>query len=287
LQNAILSALYIRLISAMTRNSAATLFAIILVLYLSLWGKWALATEYELLYIGPENSSAYRGLQQGLDEANHQGQFLGIGFSLRTMEFDDYVSEKLSDPIAIIANVETEELRQLIKATPDIAIMNIGSASDSLRLACYPNGFHILPSEKMLADAEVQWRKKNPNSSAHARAWHHKFKKYAARDLNKRFSARFEKAMDDRAWAGWAAAKIVTDTLARQGISDHSRLLAYLKEDLVFDGQKGIEMQFRETGQLKQILLLVDDDKIVGEAPVLGVADATDLDSLGHISCQH
>ena len=44
-------------------------------------------------------------------------------------------------------------------------------------------------------------------------------------------------------------------------------------------------MSFRETGQLRQPLLLVDGDRIVGEAPVRGVVDTTYLDSLGVPFC--
>jgi hypothetical protein len=46
----------------------------------------------------------------------------------------------------------------------------------------------------------------------------------------------------------------------------------------------GTDMNFRPTGQLRQPLLLVEDGKIAGEAPVRGVAD--DLDSLGNVECE-
>jgi hypothetical protein len=52
-----------------------------------------------------------------------------------------------------------------------------------------------------------------------------------------------------------------------------------------FDGQKGDYMTFRETGQLRQLLLVVVDGKLAGEAPVRGVAESDDLDSLDPLVC--
>jgi len=45
-------------------------------------------------------------------------------------------------------------------------------------------------------------------------------------------------------------------------------------------------MNFRDTGQLRQLILLVEEDKIVGEAPVRGVAKPPTLDSLGLLNCE-
>lgn len=91
--------------------------------------------------------------------------------------------------------------------------------------------------------------------------------------------------MGDDAWAGWAAVKMLSDTVARTQNADSAAMLSYLRDDLSFDGQKGDSATFRDTGQLRQILLLVDDNnKIVAEAPLRGVKGG--LDSLGLISCK-
>lgn len=91
--------------------------------------------------------------------------------------------------------------------------------------------------------------------------------------------------MDDKAYAGWAAVKLTSDTVARTSSADPVKLMDYFKTSLKFDGQKGSDMNFRETGQLRQLLLLVEDNEIVTEAPVRGVANS--LDSLGLIKCVH
>ena len=63
------------------------------------------------------------------------------------------------------------------------------------------------------------------------------------------------------------------------------KLLSYLKNKLSFDGQKGSDMNFRITGQLRQLMLLVENDKIITEAPIRGVAKPPTLDSLGTLDC--
>ena len=90
----------------------------------------------------------------------------------------------------------------------------------------------------------------------------------------------------DYAWAGWAAVKMTSDSVARENISNAKHMLIHLKTDLSFDGQKGSNMNFRETGQLRQLMILVEDGKIVAEAPVRGFARPPTLDSLGLLNCE-
>jgi hypothetical protein len=73
--------------------------------------------------------------------------------------------------------------------------------------------------------------------------------------------------------------------VAREQTTDASTLLAALRARLAFDGQKGQDLSFRDNGQLRQPLLLIETNKIVGEAPVRGVTDVENLDSLGPFAC--
>ena len=126
-----------------------------------------------------------------------------------------------------------------------------------------------------------------PDSNAIPKSWHYSFVKFAARDLNKRFKKNYKKKMNDNSWAGWAAVKMTSDSVARTQISNPKEILKYLKNELTFDGQKGSDMNFRVTGQLRQLILLVDNDKIVAEAPIRGVAKPPTLDSLGILECEN
>lgn len=259
-----------------------------LTLLLSLFTLAAVHAEpvvYQMAYVGEQNGQAWQGVSQGLDEANRQGQFMNQKYTLDVFTAESAMKEDFSGFLAVISVADKDTYRELVNKLPDMAIFNVSLGDDDLRAACYPNALHILPSNQMKQDAEAQWQQKTPGSAARAQAWHSDFLKYAARELNNRFRKAQGENMNDLSWAGWAAVKIVTDTVVRQVITDADKLLDYLKTDLIFDGQKGTEMNFRETGQLRQILLLIEDGKIVAEAPVIGVAKPTDLDSLGNVEC--
>lgn len=240
------------------------------------------AKEISVVYIGVPNSSAHLGARQGLSEANAQGEFMGIEYRLISV---NEIGESGSVPVAVIAAVNSADLLELLSEYRNLPLFNTTENSTTLREECRDNLFHVGPSAAMLADAERQWQRHAPGSSAHASAWHRTFKKYAAAQLNMRFEENFHVAMDDDAWAGWAAMKLLADTIVRQPGLVGESLITELKTNLAFDGQKGTDMSFRETGQLRQPVLLIEADKIVGEAPVRGVVNTSNLDSLGVLFC--
>lgn len=240
----------------------------------------------ELAYVGSTSDTAWLGIKQGLDEANLQGQFLGQEYNLNTFAPGQIEDADFSRYLAIFTAVDRDRFLNISMSLPDVPIFNLTLNDDDLRTACLDNALHVIPSNRMKADAEEQWLKKTADSHATAHAWHPDFKKFAARDLNKRFLKKQAVKMDDAAWAGWAAVKMISDTVAREKITDSEKLLQYLKTRLSFDGQKGSNLNFRVTGQLRQLLILVEDDKIVTEAPVRGVAKPPTLDSLGLLECE-
>lgn len=234
------------------------------------------ASEIKLSFIGDRNSQVFMGVKQGIDEANMQGKFLQQSYSLTIIP---------SLSTAIFAAVDAKSINQLSKKYPNKAIFNLTIEDDNLRAACFANVLHMLPSKAMKSDAENQWLQKYPQHSVKAQAWHFSFQKYAAGQLNSRFTKAYKNKMTDTAWAGWAAVKLVSDSIARKQLKDTADLLHFIKTDLTFDGQKGIALNFRDTGQLRQPLLLIKDGVIVGEAPVRGIAQNTHLDSLGLAHC--
>ncbi len=242
------------------------------------------ATEIRLLYVGAEDDPAYLGVRQGLHEANLQGRFLGQIYIINVRPPGTLPAEAMSGVAAVMAAVNASELPGLAASAGGVPVFNLRAKEDALRAACTANVLHVIPSEAMLRDAVTQWQKVNPGAEVSANAWHGDFMKYAGRDLNKRFRAAHTQPMDDYAWAGWAAVKMTSDTIARLNDPNSATLLTFLRQELKFDGQKGAEMSFRGNGQLRQPLLLVQNGKITGEAPVRGVAGADDLDSLGNIN---
>lgn len=257
-----------------------------------LWiGVWPLGVavaaplEIKLLFLGTADSSAHRGAQQGLEEANAQGEFLGQHYRLVVAA---PVARSHADASALVVAGKDSALLKIAASNPALPVLNVGSDSDQLRTTCRANLLHVLPSRKMLTDALAQWHTAHPEATGiQARAWHARFDKYSASQLNKRYQEKFKTAMDDQAWAGWAAVKLISDLIAREQTADGQKLLKALRTDLKFDGQKGIEMSFRATGQLRQPLLLVAEDRVVGEAPVRGVVEIENLDSLGATACAH
>lgn len=242
--------------------------------------------EVTFAYVGSEDHPSLLGAQQGLDEANLQGQFLNQKYNLTLVAPENAAKHDFSPYIAVLSSVNLDGFTQLTEKLPDTAVFNLALDDDNLRTACISNALHALPSISMRADAEAQWQKKQAESSATAHAWHHSFLKFAARDLNKRFKKKHNTPMNDYSWSGWAAIKMTSDAVARTSITEPSNMLNYLKTELTFDGQKGSNMTFRETGQLRQLMLLVENDKIVAEAPIRGVAKPPTLDSLGILNCE-
>ncbi|MGE3774481.1 MAG: hypothetical protein AB7I32_16265 [Gammaproteobacteria bacterium] len=233
--------------------------------------------DVPLAFVGETEGSAHQGAEQGLSEAQMQGEFLGQRYRLDAQP---------GEAVAIVAALPAAELETLAAAHPGVPVFNVAADDDGLRDHCRANLFHVLPSARMAADALAQWQKAHPDAQGVvARAWHPAFEKYAASQLNKRYTEQFKVPMDDSAWAAWAAVKLVSDTVAREQAASAEVLLDALRNRLAFDGQKGVDMSFRSDGQLRQPLLLIAGDEIVGEAPVRGVVDIEDLDSLGPARC--
>ena len=188
-------------------------------------------------------------------------------------------------PVSIIADVSPLRLLRLAERSGQISVFNVSAKDNELREACRENLFHTIPSFAMYQHAQQQWTRKTPSSSATARAWHQSFKKYAGARLNNRYEQSFGADMSDDAWASWAAVNILSGLIVKTGQSEPRIVSEDLRENLAFDGQKGITMTFRDTGQLRQPLLVVENGAVIGEAPVKGIVNSSNLDSLGLASC--
>ena len=243
-------------------------------------------TETSFAFIGDTDSSAHTGVAQGIHEANLQGQFLGQSYSLQEFSGGDIDAIDPDRFIAVIIATGADDLAQAGARFRDHPVFNVSVHDNAPREACAPNLLHVIPSAGMLDDAKAQWLHKNPDAEITTSGWHPDFVKFAARDLNKRYKKRFSRPMDQYAWAGWAAVKMTSDSVARQNITEPGAMLEFLKTGLTFDGQKGLDLNFRDTGQLRQLLMITGPGgELLGEAPVRGVVAPDDVDSLGLASC--
>lgn len=241
--------------------------------------------EVAIAFVGTPEGEAYQGALQGLAEANQQGRFLGQRYVLTA--YEDTATALAAAPAAIVATPsKPDELKSLVETAGTLPVFNVTLTDAASRALCLPQLFHIQPSDAMKAAALEQWQQAGNTGEAKAVAWNSGFKKYAASQLNKRYSKAAGGApMTDAAWAGWAAVKLYSDAVARQGGTAPEALLSYLHNDMAFDGQKGVEMTFRSNGQLKQVILIEQAGKVVAEAPIAGVVDSNDLDTLGGGDC--
>ncbi len=236
---------------------------------------------------GADHVSHRNGAILGQTEGNIQGRFLGIDYALEQVSVEQ-ASTPVAGISAVVVAAPAAQLLQLreVYAPLRVPVFNIALGDMSLREQCLEGLYHTIPSAKMLADAEAQWQQANPGVPARAEAWHPTFVRFAGRDLNRRYREQFEVEMDSAAWAGWAATRMVAEAVVRTGSADAAGIDAYLRDGLGFDGQKGVAHTFRDTGQLRQPLLLIgDNDEILGDAPVRGAANPNDLDSLGLAAC--
>ena len=75
-------------------------------------------------------------------------------------------------------------------------------------------------------------------------AWHPKLTKFGAGELNERFARETKHEMDEQAWLGWVAVKIVSEAMLR------GREVGKIK----VDGHKGVPLYFDASGRLVQPL---------------------------------
>ncbi len=116
-------------------------------------------------------------------------------------------------------------------------------------------------------------------------AWHQAFDEFAAKELQNRFSQFAGRAMTERDYEGWLAARIFGEAVLRTGATDAETLRNYMLSDkFEIAGYKGVGMTFRRWDlQLRQPILLAGPRALVSIAPIEGFLHPKYLtDSLGY-----
>ena len=139
-----------------------------------------------------------------MDESNHQGEFLGVRFTL-TQTPGDSDSPMPSDAVAVFADRPGRDSPNSPPGPVRKARLSTSATvPTALRTACLANVLHVIPSNKHEGGCcGSQWRKApEPNASkSSAAGWHGKAVKFAARDLNQRYKKRFGTEMNSN-WLG-------------------------------------------------------------------------------------
>ena len=102
------------------------------------------------------------------------------------------------------------------------------------------------------ADPPTAFRIGLPSGTAGA-LWLPTLTRYGATQLNERFLRRFDEPMDEHAWAGWFALKLVAEAVLRARTVQADALARWLlSERARFDGHKGRPLAFDAQRRLVQ-----------------------------------
>ena len=225
-------------------------------------------TVVRVAFVG-EAPAAAHGTGLGIAEADRQARYFGIRLVL-----SDDASHCLAgseadacDVSFVIAATGPERIPFLLGR--DRVVWNVARGSTAPRSASHPRLFHTALDERTAAAAIAAHVAARPGAPAPtATAWHPSLMRFAARDLNRRFREATGTAMDSDAWAGWAAARTLGEAVLRSGSVQPASVARYLREELRWDGQKGVPLRFGPDGRLHQPFYLVLHDGTVEEVPL-------------------
>ena len=193
------------------------------------------------LRLDPE-TAAGRGARMGLEEAQRAGELLKI-------QFQEVPASEYAATVGLVPP----------KQEPAALFLTVGpllKQGEEPR----PRVYSVAASLEFRRQAFARHPDRN---DLHVVDWHHDLRKFGADALNLRFSRRFEQPMDEAAWRGWMAVKLVTELALR-----YPDAIATDKiEELSIDGHKGMPLRFDpRSHHLIQPVYLVDaGEKVVEE----------------------
>ncbi len=120
-------------------------------------------TRIERAYLGHPGGSARDGVQVALDEARFELEAGGVGVALEPLVAASLEAARAaaqqaekSGAAVLLTDLPADWTRAVADAVK-LPVLNVGNAGDTLRQAdCRANLWHLLPSERMRADALAQ-----------------------------------------------------------------------------------------------------------------------------------
>lgn len=217
--------------------------------------------------------SALNGARLGLDEAAHTYELLGRDIGMVELPAADRAA--LHDFDATVSVAELAQLQPPVcsgfppvfidaRARPGV-LPDCGPADADAPLAI---GVDAVDRLRVL-DAAIDDAREVGSAAASREAapdvllWHPALHRYGARQLNDRFEARFRQPMDEHAWAGWLAVKMIAEASLRARTRDAAAIRARLTDRAArFDGHKGQPLRFAPDGRLVQPIYLLRHGRI-------------------------
>ena len=165
------------------------------------------------------------GIRFGLQEAQHAARLFGASASLREFADGDAdaVAAIVTDRRTIVVCADVTAAITRAAADGQCLVLNAGAPA-----GCEPFLFHLARTR---AATEL--------------VWHDALERYGAAQLNARYAAAHDAAMDGDVWLGWLAVKIAWESAVRAQSTDPGVLAGYLtRNTTVFDGHKGQPLRF-------------------------------------------
>jgi hypothetical protein len=215
----------------------------------------------------PSASAARNGVTIGLEEAQRTGRLFGWEIELvrqpDSLDIAGAVAFLSAGGVtAIVGDLERAPLPAWERNGPlvlSIARRSTAPGNSARRF------FFLLPGIDLPRAGEVQQTQSAADGTV--MAWHPTLERFGAGEINQRFRARFGVGMDEHAWAGWMAMKILIEAALRTGSADARALESFLSSAAGrFDGHKGVPVYFDiATRELVQPVFSVRQ----GEEPVM------------------
>ncbi|WP_244877203.1 ABC transporter substrate-binding protein [Amphritea japonica] len=115
-------------------------------------------------------------------------------------------------------------------------------------------------------------------------AWHRVIEQWGAAQLQSRFDKEFQRWMNSKDYAAWAAVRTIGEAVTQTRSSDPATLFSFINSDqFQLAAFKGRKLNYRNwSGQLRQPIPLVQPRSLVSQPPLEGfLHPVTDLDTLG------
>lgn len=191
------------------------------------------AAAQTIVFYGTPEGSAWRGFTFGAEEAAKTAKLLGVTVAAAHASTADELQSLLGrgDVAGVVTSasrIEREAIAPLLRELPLLVLARDGGS--------VPNEFALLPE----GDALV---------------WHPSLTRYGAREVNERYEARFDQPIDEIAWAGWLAVKLIAEALLRDPETPPLERVAAVE----IDGHKGVVLYF-ENRRLVQPLYRVSGE---------------------------
>ena len=170
----------------------------------------------------PVSDALRAGIDFGLQESQHAARLFSA--AVRPRDFSpENIDRIVAEHFTIVICDDVSPAIARAAADRRVAVFNAG-----VPLRCAPFVFHL---SRIRQPTEL--------------VWHRDLERYGAAQLNARYEAAMNAAMDEHAWLGWLAVKIGWEAAIRARSTDAGVLADYLVRDTtVFDGHKGRPLRF-------------------------------------------